>query len=191
APMSGTPSGPSPANFLPTKMAHTPAACRFAAARAIIAARRPAVARQRHRERHPDGGALRQSGDRRGRPMSGQGLSGRLTQYGDRDFAAFLRRSFARSMGLGDEALGRPVVGIVDTSSDFNNCHRALPELIAAVERGVWQAGGLPRRFPVLSLGEGFLQPSAMMFRNLMALAAQAVLTPPPLHPARLARRLP
>jgi dihydroxy-acid dehydratase len=119
--------------------------------------------------------------------MSGQGLSGRLTQYGDRDFAAFLRRSFARSTGLGDEALGKPVVGIVDTSSDFNNCHRALPELLAAVERGVWQAGGLPRRFPVLSLGEVFLEPSAMMFRNLMAMAAEAMLTAQPLDAAVLA----
>src|SRR5262245_28137885 len=118
--------------------------------------------------------------------MSGQGLTGRLTQYGDRDFAAFLRRSFARSMGLSDEALGKPVVGIVDTSSDFNNCHRGVPELIAAVERGVWQAGGLPRKFPVLSLGEVFLEPSAMMMRNLMAMAAEVMLTSQPIDAAVL-----
>ena len=60
--------------------------------------------------------------------MAGRGLSGRLTQYGDPEFAAYLRRSFARSFGLSSEALGRPVVGIVNTFSELNNCHRGLPE---------------------------------------------------------------
>lgn len=118
--------------------------------------------------------------------MSTRGLTSRLTQYGDPEFAAYLRRSFARSMGLSDEALSKPVVAIIDTSSDFNNCHRSVPELLTAVERGVWQAGGLPRRFPVLSLGEVFLEPSAMMMRNLMALATEVMLTAQPLDAAVL-----
>src|SRR5262245_7695521 len=121
--------------------------------------------------------------------MSSHGLLGRLTQYGDRDFAAYLRRSFARSMGLSDEALARPIVGIVNTASDFNSCHRGVPELIGAVERGVWQAGGLPRTFPVLSLGEVFLEPSAMMMRNLMAMAVEVMLTSQPLGSAVLVGR--
>ena len=83
--------------------------------------------------------------------MGPQGLRGKLTEYGDREFAAFIRRSFAKSMGLSGEALGKPVVGIIDTSSDLNNWHRGLPELIAAVKRGVWQAGALPLQFPVIS----------------------------------------
>src|SRR4051794_843814 len=108
--------------------------------------------------------------------MTRHGLTSRLVEYGDRDFAAYLRRSFANSMGLSAEALARPVVAIVDTRSDFNNCHRNLPELITAVERGVWQAGALPRVFPVPSLGEAFLEPTAMMYRNLMALAVETML---------------
>src|SRR4051812_23768725 len=102
-----------------------------------------------------------------------RGLASRLVQYGDVEFAAYLRRSFARSLGLSDEAMGKPIVAIVDTSSDFNHCHRGMRDLIAAVERGVWQAGALPRTFPVVSLGEAFLEPTAMMFRNLMALATE------------------
>jgi dihydroxy-acid dehydratase len=114
------------------------------------------------------------------------GLNRRLVEYGDREFAAYMRRSFARSMGLSDEALGKPIVGIVDTSSDFNNCHRGMRELIAAVERGVWQAGGLPRVFPVPSLGEAFLEPTAMMYRNLMALAVETLLVAQPIDAAVL-----
>jgi dihydroxy-acid dehydratase len=115
-----------------------------------------------------------------------QGLNRRLVEYGDREFAAYMRRSFTRSMGLSDEAMHRPIVGIVNTASDFNNCHRALPELIAAVERGVWQAGGLPRVFPVPSLGEAFLEPTAMMYRNLMALAVETMLAAQPIDAAVL-----
>jgi dihydroxy-acid dehydratase len=81
------------------------------------------------------------------------GLDNGLTHYGDPDFARYLRRSFARSMGLSTELLERPVVGIAMTPSDFNNCHRQLPELVEAVSRGVLAAGGLPRAFPTVSLG--------------------------------------
>src|SRR5262249_7431184 len=133
------------------------------------------------------GDGQRRAGGPRGVRVSGDlGLLGRLTQYGDRDFAAYLRRSLARSMGLSDEALAKPIVGIVQTPSDFNNCHRGVPELIAAVERGVWQAGGLPRTFPILSLGEVYLEPSAMMMRNLMAMATEVMLTAQPIDAAVL-----
>jgi dihydroxy-acid dehydratase len=55
-------------------------------------------------------------------------------------------------MGYSREMLERPVVGILDTTSDFNNCHRHFPELVAAVKRGVLAAGGLPLAFPTISL---------------------------------------
>ena len=61
------------------------------------------------------------------------GLSRGLTNYGDRDFALYLRRSFARSMGYSTASLAKPVVGIADSGSGFNNCHRHFPELIDAV----------------------------------------------------------
>jgi dihydroxy-acid dehydratase len=114
------------------------------------------------------------------------GLAARLTEYGDRDFAAFLRRSFARAMGLSDEALGKPIVGIVNTFSELNNCHANVLQLIEAVKRGVWQVGALPREFPVPSLGEVYLEPSAMMYRNLLALTVEALLTAQPIDAAVL-----
>src|SRR5260370_14319951 len=93
-----------------------------------------------------------------------------LTNYGDRGFALYLRRSFAKSMGYSSELLEKPVVGIASSGSGFNNCHRAMPELIEAVKRGVLAAGGLPIEFPTISLGEVFLNPTSMMFRNLMSM---------------------
>ena len=76
--------------------------------------------------------------------MTDHGLANRLTEYGDREFALFLRRSFAQSMGFSADALGKPIIGIVNTYSELNNCHRGFRELAEAVKRGVWQAGGLP-----------------------------------------------
>lgn len=64
------------------------------------------------------------------------GLRRGLTNYGDRDFALYLRRSFARSMGLSLEMLEKPIIGIAMTPSGFNNCHRMMPELVDAVSRG-------------------------------------------------------
>jgi dihydroxy-acid dehydratase len=110
-----------------------------------------------------------------------QGLGRGLTDYGDRDFSLYLRRSFARSMGYTTAALGRPIVGIADSSSGFNNCHRHLPELIAAVERGVHAAGGLPLRFPTISLGEVFLDPTSMLYRNLMSMDVEEMIRAQPM----------
>src|SRR5215470_5860420 len=108
--------------------------------------------------------------------MSEQGLERRLTEYGDKEFALFLRRSFAQSMGLGKESLDKPIVGIVNTYSELNNCHRGFRELAEAVKRGVWQAGGLPLEFPTLSLGEVFLSPTSMFVRNLMSMDVEVML---------------
>src|SRR5258708_18228421 len=110
-----------------------------------------------------------------------QGFANRLTEYGDRDFALFLRRSFARSMGFSEEALDKPIVGILNTYSQLNNCHRGFPELVEAVKRGVWQAGGLPLEFPTISLGEVFLHPTSMMIRNLMSMDVEVMLRAQPL----------
>src|SRR5688572_26508539 len=119
--------------------------------------------------------------------MRPQGLRGKLTEYGDREFAAFIRRSFAKSMGLSGEALGKPVVGIIDTSSDLNNCHRGLPDLIDAVKRGVWQAGALPLEFPVISPGEVFCHPTSMLARNLMSMDVETMIRLQPLDAVVLA----
>jgi dihydroxy-acid dehydratase len=109
------------------------------------------------------------------------GLARGLTHYGDPDFTLYLRRSFARSMGYSTEMLGRPVIGIADTGSGFNNCHRHFPELIEAVKRGVLAAGGLPLSFPTISLGEVFLAPTSLMFRNLMAIDTEEMIRAQPM----------
>jgi dihydroxy-acid dehydratase len=109
------------------------------------------------------------------------GLRRGLTHYGDPDFALYLRRSFARSMGYGEAMLERPVIGICNTASGFNNCHRHLPELIETIKRGVLAAGGLPLEFPTISLGEPFLSPTSLMFRNLMSMDVEEMIRAQPM----------
>jgi dihydroxy-acid dehydratase len=109
------------------------------------------------------------------------GVYRRLTSYGDLGFARFLRSAFLSSAGLDAEDLDRPVVGIVDTSSDYNTCHRSMPELIEAVKRGVLESGGIPFVFPTMSLGEVLTSPTTMLFRNLMAMTLEEQITSQPM----------
>jgi dihydroxy-acid dehydratase len=109
------------------------------------------------------------------------GLDRGLTDYGDRDFARYLRRSFARSMGYSSAMLARPVVGIATSASGFNNCHRTTPELVDAVKRGVIAAGGLAIEFPTISLGEVFLSPTSLVFRNLMSMDVEEMIRAQPM----------
>lgn len=109
------------------------------------------------------------------------GIRRGLTNYGDRAFAQYLRNSFARSMGISKEMLNKPVVGIAMTPSGFNNCHRAMPELVDAVSRGVLAAGALPMPFPTVSLGEVFLNPTSMVYRNLMAMDTEEMIRAQPM----------
>jgi dihydroxy-acid dehydratase len=115
-----------------------------------------------------------------------RGLARNAANYGDREFALYLRRSFAKSMGYSRAMLEKPVVGIADTGSDYNNCHRTAPELVEAVKRGVLAAGGLPLAFPTVSLCEPSLTPCSMHYRNLMALDTEAMLTAQPMDSAVL-----
>jgi dihydroxy-acid dehydratase len=109
------------------------------------------------------------------------GFRRNLTNYGDRGFALYLRRSFARSMGYSLDMLDRPIVGIAQSGSDFNNCHRSMPELVAAVKRGVLAGGALPLEFPTISLGEIFLSPTSLMFRNLMSMDVEEMIRAQPM----------
>src|SRR5215470_18120861 len=110
-----------------------------------------------------------------------RGLKRNLTHYGDPNFAVYLRRSFARSMGYSLDMLERPVVGIAQSASGFNNCHRTMPELVEAVKRGVLAAGALPVDFPTISLGEIFLSPTSLMFRNLMSMDVEEMVRAQPM----------
>jgi dihydroxy-acid dehydratase len=110
-----------------------------------------------------------------------EGLAHGLTHYGDPAFSLYLRRSFALSTGMSGELLSRPVVGIATSSSAFNNCHRHFPELLEAVKRGVLAAGGLPLDFPTISLGEVFLNPTSLMYRNLMSMDVEEMIRAQPM----------
>src|SRR2546422_8830974 len=115
-----------------------------------------------------------------------RGLARGLTNYGDADFALYLRRSFATSMGYSKAMLARPVIGIAQSASGFNNCHRHFPELIEAVKRGVLAAGGTPITFPTISLGEVFLDPTSMLYRNLMSMDVEEMVRAQPMDAAVL-----
>ncbi|HXF67831.1 MAG TPA: IlvD/Edd family dehydratase [Burkholderiales bacterium] len=104
-----------------------------------------------------------------------------LTAYGDEEFSLFLRKAFIKAMGYSDDALERPIVGITNTFSGFNACHRTVPELIEAVSRGVMLAGGLPVEFPTITLHESFAHPTSMYLRNLMAMDAEEMIRAQPM----------
>jgi dihydroxy-acid dehydratase len=110
-----------------------------------------------------------------------KGLRSRLAQYGDEEFALFLRRGFLKGSGLTDEALDRPIVGILSTASDFNPCHATAGRLAEAAARGVRLAGALPFVFPTISLHEAFSFPTSMLLRNLMAMDVEEMVRALPL----------
>jgi len=95
---------------------------------------------------------------------------------------AFQHRAALRSMGIDPDAYaGRPVIGIANSWSELNNCNTNLRELADAVKRGVLAAGGLPLEFPSISLGEEFMKPSAMLYRNLMSMDVEETLRSNPI----------
>ncbi|MGI9513227.1 MAG: dihydroxy-acid dehydratase [Anderseniella sp.] len=109
------------------------------------------------------------------------GLAKGLTNYGDHDFSIYLRRSFASSMGYSRDMLSKKIVGIAYTPSGYNNCHRHFPEMLEAVKRGVLTAGALPVEFPTISLGEVFLNPTSLKFRNLMSMDTEEMIRAQPM----------
>jgi dihydroxy-acid dehydratase len=104
-----------------------------------------------------------------------------LTSYGDEGFSTFMRRAFSKGMGYTDEDLRRPVIGICNSWSELNHCNSSLRGLAEAVKRGVWQAGGWPLEFPTISLGDIFISPTAMLYRNLMAMDTEEMIRAQPI----------
>ncbi|QWF47498.1 dihydroxy-acid dehydratase [Bordetella hinzii] len=115
------------------------------------------------------------------KPPRGSGLSKGLTNYGDSGFSLFLRKAFIKGAGYTDDALSRPVIGIVNTGSGYNPCHGNAPQLIEAVKRGVMLAGGLPVDFPTISVHESFSQPTSMYLRNLMSMDTEEMIRAQPM----------
>jgi len=104
-----------------------------------------------------------------------------VTSYGDEAFSLFLRKAFIKAAGYSDDALDRPIVGIADTSSDYNPCHGNAPQLIEAVKRGVMLSGALPMVFPTISIHESFAHPTSMVLRNLMAMDTEEMVRAQPM----------
>jgi dihydroxy-acid dehydratase len=103
------------------------------------------------------------------------------TFFNEGGVAGFTHRAFTKSMGYDDVDMNRPLIGICNTFSELNNCNRHLKEIAEAVKRGVWQAGGLPLEFPTISLGEIFLTPTSMLYRNLAAMDTEEMIRAQPI----------
>ncbi|MFN9634617.1 MAG: dihydroxy-acid dehydratase, partial [Erythrobacteraceae bacterium] len=94
--------------------------------------------------------------------------------YGKLDRDGFIHRSWMKAQGFPADAFdGRPVIGICNTWSELTPCNSHMRELADYVKRGVWEAGGLPLEFPAMSLGETQMRPTAMLFRNLLAMEVE------------------
>ncbi|MGH3099191.1 MAG: IlvD/Edd family dehydratase [Streptosporangiales bacterium] len=119
--------------------------------------------------------------------MSEQTLRSFDHWFGEKGRNGFIHRSWMRAQGFSDEVFdGRPVIGICNTWSELTPCNAHLRRLAESVKRGVWQAGGFPLEFPVMSLGETLLRPTAMLFRNLLSMDVEESLRGNPVDAAVL-----
>ncbi len=102
--------------------------------------------------------------------------------FGRKDKLGFIHRSWMRTEGFSSSVFdNKPVIGICNSWSELTNCNAHLRQVADAVKRGVWAAGGFPLEFPTISLGEPFMRPSTMMFRNLMAMDVEESIRANPL----------
>lgn len=102
--------------------------------------------------------------------------------FGARGRSGMLYRSWMRNQGFSDEVFdGRPVIGIAVSGSELAPCNAHLSRIAESVKRGVWQAGGFPLEFPVMALGETVLRPTAMLYRNLLAMEAEELIRANPM----------
>ncbi|KAM7196927.1 dehydratase [Naviculisporaceae sp. PSN 640] len=108
------------------------------------------------------------------------GLRQKLPSYGDTHFSLFMRKLFIKALGYSEDALARPIIGVVNTYSSFNPCHSNIPQLIEAVKRGVQLNGGLAIDFPTISLHESFASPTSMYLRNLMSMDTEEMIQAQP-----------
>ncbi|HEX4366406.1 MAG TPA: L-arabinonate dehydratase, partial [Rhodopila sp.] len=96
---------------------------------------------------------------------------------GPDDLRSFSHRSRMKQMGYGAEDYAdKPIIAILNTWSDLNTCHSHFPQRVDDIKRGVLQAGGFPVEIPVTSLSETFMKPSAMFYRNLLAMEVEEVI---------------
>lgn len=97
--------------------------------------------------------------------------------YGVKDLRSFGHRSRTAQMGFtSQDYAGKPVVAIINTWSDINPCHTHFKQRVEEVKRGIWQAGGFPIELPASTLSEPFQKPTAMLYRNLLAMETEELL---------------
>ncbi|MEU9554359.1 IlvD/Edd family dehydratase [Streptomyces fumanus] len=102
--------------------------------------------------------------------------------FGARGRGGMVYRSWMRNQGFGHEVFdGRPVIGIATSASELAPCNAHLTRVAEAVKRGVWQAGGFPLQFPTMATGETLMRPTAMLYRNLMAMEVEELIRANPL----------
>jgi len=102
--------------------------------------------------------------------------------FGETGRAGMIYRSWMRNQGFGAEVFdGRPVIGIATSASELAPCNAHLHRVAEAVKRGVWQAGGFPLEFPTMATGETLMRPTAMLYRNLMAMEVEELIRANPL----------
>jgi dihydroxy-acid dehydratase len=102
--------------------------------------------------------------------------------YSGHAYENYARRAWLRAEGFsGDVFQNKPVIGICNSWSELNNCNAHLRTVAEAVKRGVWAAGGVPLEFPTISLGEMFMKPTTMLYRNLMAMDVEESIRANPL----------
>ena len=102
--------------------------------------------------------------------------------WGQPNYESFTRRAWLRSEGFSSDFFqNKPVIGICNSWSELNNCNAHLRTVAEAVKRGVFAAGGLPLEFPTISLGEVFMKPTTMLYRNLMAMDVEESIRANPL----------
>ena len=102
--------------------------------------------------------------------------------FGPKDKVGFIHRSWMKNQGHPDHVFdGRPVIGICNTWSDLTPCNAHFRTIAERVRRGVYEAGGFPVEFPVMSLGEPLMRPTTMLFRNLVSMDVEETIRANPL----------
>lgn len=103
------------------------------------------------------------------------------SSYGDENFSKYIRMAFRRHLGHDDEDYNKPVIGIANTFSEVNRCHTHLQPMVEAIKQGIIMQGGTPLEFPMISLGEMFISPTTMLYRNLAAMDAEEMIAAQPI----------
>ncbi|WP_067725041.1 dihydroxy-acid dehydratase [Oceanobacillus damuensis] len=105
----------------------------------------------------------------------------RHTSYGDEGFSKFIKMAFQRNLGFDKKDFDKPIIGICNTYSEVNRCHSHVQPMVQAIKSGVLMAGGIPLEFPTISIGEMFTSPTTMLYRNLVAMDTEEMISAQPI----------